>query len=67
MQALDHWRRELKAESRARLRELIEAERYDDEDPARREALLDAFLVTLTETQLLTFARLLRELTSPMH
>ena len=68
MKALDNWwRQELAPESWERFRELLDAQRYDRDDADRCEALLDAFLGTLTETQLQVFARLLREMTQQVH
>lgn len=68
MKALDIWRQQdLAPESRTRLRELLDAQRSGSEDPVTCEALLDAFLNTLTEAQLVVFARLLREMTGQVH
>lgn len=68
MKFLDLWRQqELSPESRLRLRELIDLERYEPDDAARRDSLLDAFLATLTEAQLTVLARLVREMTTRVH
>lgn len=68
MKALDQWKRQdLAPESRQRLQELLGARRHEAEDREKGEALLDAFLATLDESQLTAFARMLRELTTPVH
>jgi Spy/CpxP family protein refolding chaperone len=68
MKILDLWKQQdLTDESRARLRELIDVQRYQPDDHLQRETLLETFLETLTETQLAVFARLLREMTGRVH
>ena len=68
MKALELWKQQdLDLESRARLRELIDAQRHEPEDEERRDALLEAFLGSLSESQLVVFARLLREMTQQVH
>jgi hypothetical protein len=68
VKALETWRQqELTPLSRAALCELIEAQRSDPDDHATRDALLDCFMETLTEGQLVVFSRLLRELTELIH
>jgi len=68
MRALENWRlQDLADDSRAILRELLEAQRAEPDDHATRDLLLDAFMATLTETQLQAFTRLLRELTEVVH
>lgn len=65
---LDQWQQQdLTAESRTRLQELLDAQRSRPVDHADRDRLLDAFLTTLTESQLVVFARLLREMTEQVH
>ena len=68
MKALANWhQQDLAPESRDRLRELLHVQRHEPEDQVKRDALLDAFLVTLSESQLVVFARLLREMTQQVH
>lgn len=68
MKTLHRWRQQdLTPESRARLEQLLVAQRDRPDDEAAREALLDAFLASLSEPQLVTFARLVRELTQQVH
>ena len=68
VKALENWQQQdLAPESRARLRELIDVQRHDPDDHDRRDALLEAFLFTLSEHQLIAFARLLREMTEQVH
>jgi len=68
LKALNNWRRQdLSPESRDRLSELMDAQRDDPDDRLALDALLDAFMMTLTEVQLVTFARLLTEMTEEVH
>jgi hypothetical protein len=67
MKTLQAWRRELSAEARAALQDVIDAQRSDLDDLATRDALLDAFMLMLNEEQLAAFSRLLRELTEVVH
>jgi hypothetical protein len=68
VKALEYWRQQdLTPLSRAALRQLIEAQRFDPDDHATRDALLDSFMETLNEGQLVVFSRLLRELTGQVH
>lgn len=67
MKVLDVWQQQdLSAESREKLRDLIDAQRYAP-DHADRDELLEAFMATLSESQLVAFARLVRELTEQVH
>jgi hypothetical protein len=68
MKALVNWRNQVLApESRARLDALLDFQRNDSGDTATRDTLLEAFLITLSETQLQVFARLLTEMTEHVH
>ena len=68
MKALEKWRQQdLTAHSRACLQELLDAQRAEPDDHDTRDALLEAFMATLTEEQLRAFTRLLREMTEVVH
>lgn len=68
MRALDRWKRlDLTGEARSRLDTLLAAERECELDAGTRAELLEAFMGTLTESQLTLFARMVRELTQPVH
>jgi hypothetical protein len=65
---LEAWRaQDLTPLSRAALRELLAARRSDPDDHATCDALLDSFMETLSEGQMVVFSRLLRELTEQVH